>query len=87
MEKCEFCNGEVDYTATNSFHGGYCQDCLNLEIEQAKEALQSIKEQRRSRKQPKRKKKESLEELRAAAEKALRDLSNGQVGLPEEEWK
>ena len=41
-KRCEFC-GKNRPTASTTFFGYYCKECIEILIEQAKEALQIIK--------------------------------------------
>lgn len=71
MERCEFCGQERQTASGNSFHGGYCSECLRIEIEQAKECLKELK--------PSKKEKVSNDEiakLKNEADAALANLIN-----------
>ena len=39
---CEFC-GEKTYTASTTFFSNYCKECLEIVIEQAREAIKEIR--------------------------------------------
>ena len=48
--ECELCNLESGYELIGtSFHGPYCQDCLELTMKEDREAMANIKKQKRNK--------------------------------------
>ena len=48
---CEFCGEQRKWTASTSFHGFYCLDCLKLERAESMDATRSIYNKRSNEKE------------------------------------
>ena len=78
MDICDFCGKEALTANGNAFHGCYCEECLKLEIEQAKECLVEIKGIKKIKKKAPEK---NVDALRTEAEAALFKLTGQHIKL------
>ena len=47
--KCEFCGNEKELGESTPFHGFYCMDCMEMNIEYDKESIAKMKPERRKK--------------------------------------
>lgn len=69
--QCEFCGKEKEVGETTPFHGSYCKECMQMNIDYDRESIKKMKPTKR-----KKMTEEELEKLRQEKDAAFAKLMN-----------